>query len=621
MHLARVAQYVAGRPAARPADPCVAREGASAAAGAPFGRSLWPAVARGVAIVTLLVACFVAREVVGMQRAAAAGRQALSRAESSLRAGRVDAARARLVEAGRAFAVARSHVQRLRATLGAAGIFDGELAALDGLAAAGARAAAGLASLPVAAAGGADPLAGLRRARAGVASTRRELQRARDDIAALQRPGLAAPVEHALSSARRRLDRTLRQAREADAGLGALATFLGAGGPRRYLVLTQNPDEPRPTGGFIGAYGVLSARRGHVALERFASIESWYEPRRRAVVVARRAPPALRLPSPPVAQTLANVNAGPDWPTAARLAAALWRRGGERPVDGVLAVTPDLVARLLRPLGPMRVPGFRRAVSSRTVVATLDHYTHRVQGARGSRRKRLIVVLARRMLRRAVRRPGLWPRLAAQLVAGLDAREALAWSRDRDVRRALARRRWDGALPRVRGDFFYAAEFAYPTKNGRDLRRRFDHDVALRADGSARVTTTVTIHNASRLGYPLQTYIAIYGPAGALPGPGPDQPVAVEAPVAGHPAVGWLRFAAPWQSARVRVVWEVPRMLVRGRDGKPAYRLLWRRIPAHRGDVLHLRVTLPAGWRWAGAAPPRTSALRRDVDGQWEMAH
>ena len=44
-----------------------------------------------------------------------------------------------------------------------------------------------------------------------------------------------------------------------------MPAILGWNEPRRYLVLTQDPAEVRPTGGFIGSYGIVVFDRGSLA--------------------------------------------------------------------------------------------------------------------------------------------------------------------------------------------------------------------------------------------------------------------------------------------------------------------------------------------------------------------
>jgi hypothetical protein len=61
----------------------------------------------------------------------------------------------------------------------------------------------------------------------------------------------------------------------------------------------------------------------------------------------------------------------------------------------------------------------------------------------------------------------------------------------------------------------YDSEFEYASKNGRDLRRTYDHDVQLNADGSARITTKVTIRNTGdpgRFNEISLSCLSLYGP-------------------------------------------------------------------------------------------------------------
>ena len=51
-----------------------------------------------------------------------------------------------------------------------------------------------------------------------------------------------------------------------------LPAILGWDGPRRYLVLTQNPAELRPTGGFTGSYGIVTFDRGRLTEHSFRDI-------------------------------------------------------------------------------------------------------------------------------------------------------------------------------------------------------------------------------------------------------------------------------------------------------------------------------------------------------------
>jgi hypothetical protein len=461
----------------------------------------------------------------------------------------------------------------------------------------------------------------LRSVHTSVRAGRASLDRATASVATLDGYRLVGP----LGSAPRQLAVRLREINAdvaaADEGLGALVEFIGGRGPRRYLVFSQNPDEPRPTGGYMGSYGVLAAEGGHLSLERYDGIEQW-GPRGEVVVPNAEAPSPFRLQPTLPGQAISNANATPDWPTAARLALELWQRGGEQPVDGVLSVLPAFLARVLAVTGPVAIPSYGETVTAANVIERLDYHTH-VAPADPTDSKEFVAVVAEAVIGRLLETPAdRWADLASAIGAAFDAREAMVWSRDIEVQRVVAARRWDGTLPQVFGDFFYNGEFAYAAKNGRSLKRTFDHRVEVREDGSARITTTITIANPTAFDREYNqsslTYLTVYGPQGAQLNPASDPPASLEPAVSGHPAAGWFLAAPPGGETRVRVVWDAPAIL-KEIDGRLYYGLWWMRVPDHTGDVLNLAVTLPEGWRWDGTPPPPSVQLERDVVGTWAI--
>ena len=174
----------------------------------------------------------------------------------------------------------------------------------------------------------------------------------------------------------------------------------------------------------------------------------------------------------------------------------------------------------------------------------------------------------------------------------------------------------------------YPAEFEYSAKNGRRLKRTYDHNVVVRPDGSARVTTEVTIVNPDPVD-PVRNpegglaFITMYGAAGAVLDTASDPLGIPEAAIAGHPGVGWFKPLPPGAETAVTVVWEVPkaaRPWPDGSDGQWEYSLRWMRLPDHKGDELNLSVELPQGWSWDGAAPPDHHQLETDIDSRWAIS-
>lgn len=128
-----------------------------------------------------------------------------------------------------------------------------------------------------------------------------------------------------------------------------------------FLILLQNNDELRPTGGFIGAYGLATTRNGDiisldtndsyhldmpavdkwkkeppVPLKKYLKVENWY---------------------------LRDSNWVPDWPLAAQKINEIYTGeslaiGQAAPnFSGIIAINPDFITDLLRLVGPINIKG------------------------------------------------------------------------------------------------------------------------------------------------------------------------------------------------------------------------------------------------------------------------
>ncbi|MGI8807526.1 MAG: DUF4012 domain-containing protein [Acidimicrobiales bacterium] len=593
----------------------------------------------GVVAAVLLVGGYTLVHVMAAARAGERGRAALTQAESSLSGRDLDAARQHLTAAQDAFLATRSEIGALGPLASAARrvpVLGKQVRAVDTFASVGVSlsgAAQGLVEaadtiihppddqLPISAA--MDALRSTHRLLGPASAT---ISQAADQVSRLEDWFLIGPLARARDDLTTRLPRIQARATSADHGLAALMAFAGDTGPRRYLFLSQNPDEVRPTGGFIGTYGVLTAEAGQMKLERYDAIENWVASRPQADVPPERVGPPYQYHDPPLRRTMANVNTGPNWPQAAELATSLWKAGGEAPVDGVISFTPGFMGRILAVVGPVTVPAYDDTVTAQNINERLDFHTHQAKPAVGTGRKDFVAALAEIVMRKLLDAPASqWEPLGRAMGEAFDAREAVAWSTDPAVASVLAERRWDGALPAHDGDFFFNSEFEYAAKNGRGIRRAYDHHVAVNAQGDARVTTKLTITNtepsdpngnASTL-----AYLTIYGPEGAVLDPAASDAFSFKEPaVAGHPAAGWFKAAAPaGGQTTLTVVWDVPGLLNRLDENSMEYSLRWRNLPDHTGDVVNLSVELPPGWAWSGSPPPAQFSLDREIVGSWRL--
>jgi hypothetical protein len=568
--------------------------------------------------------------------AARSGKADLQRAAAALKAQHVGQARAAFAAAGRHFAAARhdlhamgpllpvSHVIPL-ARLQVRGLETmadvGSLLSASGMHLA--DAAGGLLTAQHAGKPLSQSLPQLHAVAIAMHGADAALQDAQSRTHTLDGYRLLGPLGHTRTALEAELARAAPQAAETDHGMRLLLWLIGVNGPHRVLVFSQNPDEVRPTGGFLGTYGILTGDRGHVALPSYGDILQWVAGHQDVGLPPSQSPNAFQFASPPEAQGIANVNASPDWEHASNLAMQFWSDAGGRPVDGVVSLEPQTLARVLAVLGPVQVPSYGVTVTAGNLVRKLDYYTHReaVRSQPGTVRKQFIDDLSHVVVQKVLAAPSSrWLDLGKAMAASFRSGEALIWSADPSVQRDITALGWSGAYPNQPGDFYADAEFEYGAKNGHALQRTFTHTVRLKADGSGTAMTTMRLRNtapyARYYNVDSLSYITPYGPVGGTL-TGADKPDSSEPSLWNHPSIGYLRAAQPLGSTKLTVGWHAPYLARPRTDGTLLYTLQFRGQPGHTGDILHLNVTPPAGWHWAGKSPPSTVHLAGTFNGSW----
>lgn len=146
---------------------------------------------------------------------------------------------------------------------------------------------------------------------------------------------------------------------------------LNTGGREKtFLILFQNNLELRPGGGFIGSFGILKIRDGHVI--EFASHD--------VINFDGRIPDGIPAPYP-MWETLKvrswklrDSNFSPDWPTNAAKADEFYHLGqGSEQFDGIIGITTNVLSSFLTITGPVEVPGFPDRYDADNGVVNLEY--------------------------------------------------------------------------------------------------------------------------------------------------------------------------------------------------------------------------------------------------------
>lgn len=198
---------------------------------------------------------------------------------------------------------------------------------------------------------------------------------------------VVARVAEARTELAAKVEPAARGAQRAGDLLPVLPRLLGAGAPRRYLIVPQNPAESRGTGGFIGAYAVATLRDGRFSFGRVGSIDEL------PVYPANEVVP----PNPDFADRYnryggagfwKNINLTPDFPSAARAMETLFVKGTGTRLDGVIAADPYALEAMIEVAGPVEIRQFGEVDAGEIVKVVTNEAYNKITS--GTRRKKLL---------------------------------------------------------------------------------------------------------------------------------------------------------------------------------------------------------------------------------------
>jgi hypothetical protein len=412
----------------------------------------------------------------------------------------------------------------------------------------------------------------------------------------------------------------------------ALVTFLGADGPKRYLVGAQNPSELRGTGGYVGAYSVATFDDGRLSLGRFVPVQQL-----RSLPVSEIPPPsqdfADRYNRFGGAGFWQAINATPDFPSAATAMVRLYERTENVDLDGVIAVDPFALQALLELTGDVQVPAVGQ-VTADNVVAVVSNEAY-TEIAGNAQRKEILGGVAAVALKRLLAggRSIDAPQLLDALAPLGGNRHLLLHSTDADVQAAFERVDIAGAFPEPRdtGDTVaVVVNNASVNKVDYYVDRLVEQRVRLRRDGSANARLRVAFVNTApasgpgayvlgprqqlpqlRAGDDL-SLVSVYcgrcrvtGAQPALAG-GIRSGTTLEREL-GHSVATTLLTVPQGQRSTMRVSWTIDDAW--SPDGDGCYRSTYAAQPTIRGTRLRVTVTPPDGYRAIGNGPPEAGSV------------
>lgn len=430
------------------------------------------------------------------------------------------------------------------------------------------------------------------------------------------------------------------------AGAELAPALLGAETPRSYLLVAQNNDELRATGGFISGIGILRLDKGQISadLQDAYSVDNWALPHPDAPAPLARFMQADVL-------ALRDANWSPDFPTSSQVIQGLYQLNKNVGVDGVIAFDLNFVQALVGALEPLNMPGYQRPLTGGNVITAMrtiwaqpldSEATVTPTSGGGSdwwkHRKDFMGDLMRATLEKAQGgdiRPGS---LLFAIKDALDRRHLLIAVNDPAVQALLAESGWNGALQPGRGDFFALVDsnVGWNKVNGR-VEQTLAYTVTLSAGGAPQAELAVTYHHPAaatltscvheaRYGNTYEDmmdrcffdYVRLFAPEGAIlrmtDGLEPGTTGAAPGERGTSEMHGYF-VMLPGSTHTVRFVYDLPPQVFE----QNSYTLRIQKQPGTRAWPLQVTVRLPGDGPWR-VTPTDAQALAGQATWQTTLA-
>ena len=409
--------------------------------------------------------------------------------------------------------------------------------------------------------------------------------------------------------------------------------LMGATSPRTYLLVAQNSDELRATGGFISGIGLVTVQQGEVtglSFEDSYAVENWAQPH-------PDPPEALRKHMLADLWVTRDANWWPDFPTSARAIQEMYALNQGVSTDGVIAVDITALELMVGALEPLVLEESGDKITGANLRERIYEFWAPSPGEEGTwwtQRKDFMPILTEAILARIQDPRSLDAgKLVYALKRGLDEKHILLYFNDPSVQQLLTETGWNGGVSTCAGDYLMVVDSNVGfNKVNAKIEQSIEYRISLQEQEwplaelvlSYRHSSDIRLDECVRearydldFGYQEMMdrcywdYVRVYAPQGSsLMGVEGANEYEVLAGEKGKAVFAADFVLAPGEERQITFRYRLPRTILTDiEDLGPCYRLLVQKQSGTIAIPLQLRIDLPPGMKVANADPQPTDSI------------
>ena len=393
-----------------------------------------------------------------------------------------------------------------------------------------------------------------------------------------------------------------------------LPKALGFTTPQYYLLLNQNSNELRPTGGFIGSVVMIKLYQGKI--EEIA-------PDTAQRLDGQNQYSSLELPAPLKAVTayygIRDANWEPNFPTTVRTLQKLYQEAGGGSVDGVIALTPGVVTDILSVIGPITMPKYGFDISADNFIAKTQQRVKTADLGKDNP-KQVLIDFVPLLINQLIEAKSQTLRLIEErFFQRLVQKDILIYFSDPQLEKVVTNLNWSGEIKPIGGkdDYLYVVDANLGgNKSSSSIVKEMYLTTQVKPDATLVNNLTLKYNHTGTAVFPdgiNKNYVRVYVPMGShiTQTVGQDEGTQVDIDSAdGKTVVGFWLTTPPGETKEVKLEYELPFRL-NFVNSQAIYRLVLQKQSGSDRTVFSSYVTVADNMDLA--VKGNTEAVKKDM--------
>ncbi|PIR06331.1 MAG: hypothetical protein COV55_04345 [Candidatus Komeilibacteria bacterium CG11_big_fil_rev_8_21_14_0_20_36_20] len=295
-----------------------------------------------------------------------------------------------------------------------------------------------------------------------------------------------------------------------------LEEVLGHDTEKRYIVLFQNNNELRATGGFIGSFALFDVYQGEIV--NLEIPQGGMYDLEAGLTVKYQAPQALSLINSHF--NIWDANWWPDFPTSAEKITSLYEQSGGSSVDGLIAINADVLKKLLEILGPITMDDYGVTITANNLFSVIQEEVEFNYDKEANTPKAIIADLVPRVLEKLLSFKENQKEVVTAFAKILSTKDIQIYLHDDNLQKKIDGFGWSGRMYATDRDYLNIISTNIAGgKTDNDLYQTIDHQAEIQPNGEIINTLRITRTNKGQEDNPLAgieggnvSYLRIYVP-------------------------------------------------------------------------------------------------------------